>query len=78
MESKGKKVSIMWAVAPIFFLCARSKETVAAAAGCFKVKAPAGGFDLQKKLIRLPCKLRYNLWFVQGQSNKFFSPMLAP
>jgi len=38
-----------------------SKKTVAAAAGCFKVKAPAGGFDLQKKLIRLPCKLRYNL-----------------
>lgn len=55
-----------------------SKKAVAAAAGCFKVKAPAGGFDLQKKLIRLPCKLHFNLWFVQGQSNKFFSPMTAP
>jgi hypothetical protein len=32
-----------------------------------------GGFDLQKKLIRLPRKLRYNLWLMQGQSNKFFS-----
>lgn len=31
-----------------------NKKAVAAAAGCFKVKAPAGGFDLQKKLIRLP------------------------
>ena len=31
-----------------------SKKAVAAAAGCFKVKAPAGGFDLQKKHKRLP------------------------
>jgi hypothetical protein len=35
-----------------------------------------GGIGLQKKLIRLPRELRYNLWLIQGQSNNFFSPML--
>jgi hypothetical protein len=34
-----------------------------------------GCFGLQKKLIRLPCKVRYTFRFIQGQSNKFFSPL---
>jgi hypothetical protein len=36
-------------------------KTVAAAASPLNFKGSDGGFDLQKKLIRLPYKLRYNL-----------------
>jgi len=36
-----------------------SPTVVAAAAGCFLVKASAGGFDLRKKFIRLPgCSMK--------------------
>jgi hypothetical protein len=31
-----------------------------------------GGIGLQKKLIRLPRKLRYNLWLMQGNQINFF------
>jgi hypothetical protein len=50
-------------------------KTVAGTAGLYYFEVNAGAFDLQKKLIRLPRNLRYTLWLIQGQSNKFFSPI---